>query len=114
MAAEIPITMAAEVAPVVAPLRWSQLDVQDWAHVKPIKRRSSVWNFFSQYESNRRGKNAIAVCDTCYVKETRDAEGKRIAASCESWEINYTSDHSTSHLTQHLKNRHRDLYDEFD
>ena len=39
MAAEIPIIMAAEVAPVVAPLRWSQLDVQNWAHVKPIKRR---------------------------------------------------------------------------
>ena len=34
MAAEIPIIMAAEVAPVVAPLRWSQLDVQDWAHDK--------------------------------------------------------------------------------
>ena len=46
MAAEIPIIIAAEFAPVVAPIRWSQLDVQDWAHVKPIRRRSSVWNFY--------------------------------------------------------------------
>ena len=36
MAAEIPIIIEAEFAPVVALLRWSQLDVQDWAHVKPI------------------------------------------------------------------------------
>ena len=46
MAAEIRIIIEAEFAPVVALLRWSQLDVQDWAHVKPIKRKSSVWNFF--------------------------------------------------------------------
>ena len=113
MAAEIPIIIAAEFVPVVAPIRWSQLDVQDWAHVKPIRRRSSVWNFFSQYESSRKGKNSVAVCDTCYVKETRDADNNRIVASCDSWEINYTSDHSTSHLTQHLRHKHRALYDEF-
>ena len=67
----------------------------------------------NKYESYRRGKNSVAVCDTCYVKETRDADNKRIVASCESWEINYTSDHSTSHLTQHLRHKHRELYDEF-
>ena len=44
MAAEIPIIIAAEFVPVVAPIRWSQLDVQDWAHVKPIRRRSSQTN----------------------------------------------------------------------
>ena len=45
---------------------WSQMEIQDWKHVKPHLGTSAVWKFFSVYEKMR-SRRTYAICELCFA-----------------------------------------------
>ena len=52
-----------------------------------------------------------AVCNHCFLKYTKDTDGKIIDGDCANWEISYGLSKSTSKLNNHLSFNHKEIYE---
>ena len=87
------MSMIAIIPPAVA---WSQMEIQDWKHMKPHLVTSAVWNKISVYEKMR-DRKTYAICELCFAAATVDADNNRIPNTNPSlWEVYYGTDHSTT------------------
>ena len=63
-------SMIAIMPPAVA---WSQIEIQDWKHVKPHLGTSVVWKTISAYE-RMCNRKTFAICELCFAVATLDAD----------------------------------------
>ena len=75
--------------------------VQDYKQMKPTRAVSWVWDHFTIYDP-KYNRKSHAVCNLCFLKSTKDADGKKIDDDCANWEINYGLSRSTSKCTNNL------------
>ena len=54
-------------------------------------------------------RKSYAICNVCFVKSTKDADGKKIDVDCTKWEINYGLSRSTSKYINHLSSHHKEI-----
>ena len=50
---------------------WSQMEIQDWKHVKPHLGTSAVWKIISADEKMRYRKT-YAICELCFAAASLD------------------------------------------
>ena len=84
--------------------------VQDYKQMKPTEAVSWVWDHFSTYDPKYNPKSQ-AVCNHCFLKYTKDPDGKTIDGDCSNWEISYGLSRSTSKLDDHLSFHHKEIYE---
>ena len=72
---------------------WSQMEIQDWKHVKPHLGTSAVWKITSADEKMRCRKT-YAICELCFAAASLDADKNRIPnANPSLWEVFYGEFH---------------------
>ena len=69
--------------------------------MKPTGAVSWVWDHFSVYNP-KYNRKFQAVCNHCFLKYTKDPDGKTIDGDCSNWEISYGLSRSTSKLDNDL------------
>ena len=59
-------------------------------------------------------RKSYAICNVCFVKSTKDADGRKIDVDCTKWEINYGLSRSTSKYINHLSSHHKEISEAYD